>query len=227
MKRLLRLSLFVLSCASNPKSPAVTADASQEEASPMQLAEPPLVKSTIRLSGSIDVLTVKNETAPVPLRIESFDASLVGTEVAPGSFEFEEAVILFPLADLSSGLDIRDQRIRDTFFHSAENPNAALNITRMTVDESSAKIHGTLVVGAFSHDINGVFNIVPAAPAEEGVVVEAEGMAVKSSEPMVILISTFGLGERLKALIELCAHQSIADAVEVTAQGTIAIVAMD
>ena len=149
MTRFLCLSMFIFSCAGQSKVASPPLGSDNEAAVEKKSVEATPVQSLVRLAGSIEIVTIKNETAPVPLQIQSFEASLLGVESADGVFEFEDAALVLPLAAINSGLDIRDQRIRETFFHADQNPNARFEIARLILDSptvpTSAKFEGKLV----------------------------------------------------------------------------------
>jgi|GEM_PF-5450063 len=222
MKRFSLLTLFVFGCASPTKTIDGPTDGGGDAAVAPKVAEVAAVKSQIQLAGSIELMSVKNETAPVPLQFAAFEASLLGVQSSPGVYDFEDAALILPFADLSSGLDIRDQRVRDTFFHATENPNARFEVARMTLSAEAAQFEGKLVIGPFSQALTGEFSVLKASD-EAKEEVASGAIAVESSDPIVVSIASLGMGERLKALMELCGHQSITDAVKVSAKGHITV----
>ena len=84
MTRFLCLSMFIFSCAGQSKVASPPLGSDNEAAVEKKSVEATPVQSLVRLAGSIEIVTIKNETAPVPLQIQSFEASLLGVESADG-----------------------------------------------------------------------------------------------------------------------------------------------
>jgi polyisoprenoid-binding protein YceI len=215
------LLLPLLACATSKESgtysvaPAVEAPQSSQEAS-----TPPHSASRIEIQGELSFISVKNGDTPVAGTLVGFSGSAAVGAGEEGLMSLD-GVLEIPLAGLSTGLPIRDDRIRDSFFHIQEVPTARFTLERMQHPKPGTAgmwIEGRLEIGAFSQPVRGHFRATSNADGS---------LSLESGEAMVLSISQLGMGERLTALMSLCGHKSIDDSVEVRATGSIRFVQAD
>jgi polyisoprenoid-binding protein YceI len=154
-------------------------------------------------NGSVTAVSIKNGTAEVP-----------GTLSVGGSLTFEDTVTLSGVsgtltADVStwnSELELRDQRIRDTFFEVADHAQASFEATSFTVTDDKGTLEGALTMHGASKDVSIAVDVLKGD----------NGVALRSTEPVTLLISEFGMTPQLDALVALCGHDSVDDAVQLT-----------
>lgn len=183
--------LFLAACSSGPaEPPALTDDAwTVDEA-----------------ASKLSYVSIKQDQFA---ETNSFE-SLSGTLSADGA-----ANIAIDLASVSTGVDIRNERMRDVFFMVADNP--AANITAQLDPALFAKLRvgesaSAVVDGRLS--LNGI-----EAPFQADVTVTRAGpdrVLAVSDKPVIVEASQFELAERLTQLQELAGLSSITPTVPVT-----------
>lgn len=157
-------------------------------------------------SGQIGLVQLKNGTAEVPATF----ATPKGTLNADGTGSFE-----IDLSSWDSQLELRDTRVQEIFFKAPEHPKATFTLTSaeglktdIAVGESStATLKGELSLYAgkapvefpatLTHNTDGSFQLA-------------------TTQPFQVSIESLGLNENLQVLMEICAHESIGDAVDVS-----------
>ena len=223
LKPLLFLSLFA--CASQPiinnDAPDATAPSAVEPSAPEEAPateEAPAHASTkVSLQGDLSFISVKNGDTPVPGTIVGFEGVADVSPEVNGEMALE-GVLKIPLTALSTNLDLRDQRIQETFFDVKTTPVALFHLKKMSHPKPGTAgmwIDGTLEIGPYKQDVRGHFR---ATQGEGGV------QNLESGEAMIISVAALGMSERLQNLITLCAHKSIGDSIEVRASGTMSFV---
>lgn len=224
-KTLIFLPLFA--CASQPiisndvPDAAVTAPSAAEvthEAPSVDKAHSHAA-TTMSLKGDLSFISVKNGDIPVPGTIVGFEGVAEVSPEVDGEMALE-GVLKIPLTALSTNLDLRDQRIQETFFDVKTTPVALFHLKKMSHPKPGTAgmwIDGTLEIGPYKQDVRGHFR---ATQGEGGV------QNLESGEAMIISIATLGMSERLQNLITLCAHKSIGDSIEVRASGTMSFVSV-
>jgi len=146
--------------------------------------------------GTITATSLKNGSAEVP-----------GTLMVAGELTFADPLTLegvdgelsVDLMTWDSQLELRDQRIRDTFFEVAQTPRATF--------EPALFKEGSLEGQLTLHGVSKPVSVPVEVLKSEG------GVAVRSTEPWVVKISDYGMQPQLDALITLCGHESVADEV--------------
>lgn len=152
-----------------------------------------------RAGGKVGVSTLKNGSAKVPATL------LVTGELTfadPATLTGVDGEVSVDLATWDSELELRDERIRDVFFEHATHPTATFEPAVF----GDGTLEGRLTLHGVTKDVS--------VPVE---VLQGEGgMALRSTQPWIIRISDYGMDPQLQNLITLCAHESVADEVEVT-----------
>lgn len=167
---------------------------------------------SLPLSGVIDVITVKNGSAEVPGRITGLSGDLKLPD--PSSWSQLDGSFVVDLGTWDSGLELRDTRVKETFFEIASHPTATFDVDRvdgapkgaMTVGGAPAKLtlYGKLKFHGASQEL-----ALPIQVQRTG----EKGWVVESAEPFTLDSADFGMAEPLEALRVLCAHDSLNSAV--------------
>ncbi len=185
---------------------------------PAELAPPApeVVAELLHLGAEVEVTTVKNGTAPVVGRFAAAEGELHVQNI--DTWEGLTGAIRVPLLQWDSGLALRDQRIRETFFRVPEVPRAVLEL------QADKPLASPLLVGATaalvlkaSLSIGG-----PPVPVDLEVQIKREGeraYTFESTAPVKVAISALGLSPQLEALVTLCGHESVADGVTIAFKG--------
>ena len=194
---LLALALFACT-TETPEPPA-----------PQAKAEPAPAPKAVELKvadGQIQLVQLKNGTAEVPAHFETPK----GTFKADGTGTFE-----IDLSSWASELELRDTRVRETFFHASEHATATFTVasaqgfdTGIAVGESSTgSLKGELSLYAGKTDVE-----IPVVLTHK----EEGTFSLASAQTFQVSIASLGLNENLQALMVECAHESIGDAVDVS-----------
>lgn len=137
-------------------------------------------------------------------------------ETVTGSISAEGAAeIAIDLSSVSTGVDIRDERMRDIFFAVADNPNATVTAT---IDPAAFE---TLSVGdSVSTELEGTLSLKGVeAPFATNVTITRAGpdkVLAVSDAPVIVEAARFELTEGLAELQELAGLPSITPVVPVT-----------
>ena len=153
--------------------------------------------------GTLTAVSVKNGTAEVPGTLD------VGGQLTFADTTDLEGISGTLTADLNtwnSQLELRDDRVKQTFFQVADHATATFEAKGLNVAGGKGTLDGELSLHGTSKDVS--------VPVE--ILHTEAGMALRSTEPWVVKISDHDMGTQLDALITLCAHDSIADEVKVT-----------
>jgi hypothetical protein len=174
----------------------------------------PHAASKMMIAGDLSFITVKNGDLPVAASLVGFAGQAEAGPVENGVMTLS-GTLEVPLSAWTTQLEIRDQRILETFFGAEANPVAFFKLKRMSHPAPGTAgmwIDGTLEIGPFSQDVRGHFR---ATSGKDGT------QNLESGEAMIVSIAQLGMGDRLASLISLCGHKSVDDSVEVRATGTI------
>jgi len=198
--------LFLLACTTEPAAPTPP---------PAPPPTPPAAKTAkIGLTGgSIGIIARKNGDTDVPARFQTVSGEL---ELDPADLSSVHGTIQIDLASWASDEDVRDQRMRDTFFDTANNPSVSFDLS--SVDGTSGPLaavgatatgnaHGTLRWRALSQELT-----VPVTVLRNG----QDAWKVTTAAPFDLSIAGLGMQAPLDALITLCQHKSIDDTVKVS-----------
>jgi len=161
------------------------------------------------LDGEASQLTYVSIKADEIAEVNTFEA-LTGTVSAEG-----QAAVSIDLASVSTGVDIRDERMREVFFVVADNPTA--NVTA-AIDPAAFEALG--VGESASTTLDGTLSLKGVeAPFQADVTVTRAGedrVLAVSDAPVIVEASRFELTEGLAALQELAGLPSITPVVPVT-----------
>ena len=178
---------------------------------------PPVVQAELlHLDAKVEVTTVKNGTVPVVGRFAAAEGELHVQNI--DTWEGLIGAIRVPLVQWDSGLALRDERIRKTFFRVPEVPRAVLEFQAKQPFSSPRLVGGVadLLLQA-SLSIGG-----PPVQVDLAVRVKREGeraYTFESTAPVQVAISSLGLSPHLSALVALCGHESVADGVTISFKG--------
>ncbi|MCP5464439.1 MAG: hypothetical protein H7A33_05375 [Deltaproteobacteria bacterium] len=158
--------------------------------------------------------TIKNGDTPVSGSLNFSKGNVVWM-----GEQFKEASAHLSLASWNSSLALRDQRVRDIFFGVSQFgddqleisffPKGKINLTELQGDEAKL-VHGDVAIR-----FRGKLDL--KRPAAVFVSKNQEGnLVVEIKDPVTVSISKLGLSQPLDKLIEICAHKSVDDQVEIT-----------
>jgi hypothetical protein len=177
---------------------------------------PEVVAGLLHLGAEVEVTTIKNGTAPVVGRFAAAEGELHVQNI--DTWEGLTGAIRVPLIQWDSGLAVRDERVRETFFRVPDVPRAVLEL------QMAQPLSSPLLVGATADVVLQATLSVggPAVPVNLEVRLKREGertYTFESTAPTKVEISALGLSSQLEALVTLCGHQSVADAVTIAFKG--------
>lgn len=193
----LGLALGLSACA----EPAADAPAAQATA--------PLTEGTWTLDATVSRLAYVSIKAGEIAEANRFD-SLSGSVAADGT-----ATIEIDLASVSTGVDIRNERMRDIFFEVAGNPTAVV-----TAKLDPAAFAGLAVGQSITRPLQATLTLkgVASELAAEVLVTRAsdDRVIVVPTAPVIISTDMFALTDELGELRALAQLPSITPAVPVT-----------
>ena len=149
-------------------------------------------------SGTVSLVQVKNGSAEVPATI----AGVTGTV----DLEAGTGTLTIPVNAWDSALEIRDNNVRGTFFQADAHPTATFTLESLSLTDAQGTAKGTLTLHSGSVPVEAT---VKVTSSEDGTA------KVETVEPFSVSIAALGLGDALTAVMKLCAHQSVDDAVKV------------
>lgn len=125
------------------------------------------------------------------------------------------AVLDIDLASVATGVDIRDQRMRDVLFETATYPKASVSakldpaaFAQLGVGESkTVPITATLDLHGMKEAVDTKLTVTRAGP---------DMVLVTTTRPIIVDAASFGLGEGVEKLRELASLPAIAPAVPVS-----------
>lgn len=171
------------------------------------------------VTGTVDVVTVKDGSAEVPGSFS--EVSGEWTIAAVGRMSGVSGTAEVDLASWDSENAVRDERIERTFFQVSKNESASFTVTGV-----EGVPDGGLAPGGTSETTVLVGTVtLSGATAEARFPVTTtrfdKGFTFVSNEPAVLSIESFGMNDQLAALIKECAHQSVSDEVKVSVDVTV------
>ncbi|MFT4980013.1 MAG: hypothetical protein ACI8S6_005925 [Myxococcota bacterium] len=195
-------ALALFACAAEPPAtltPAATTAPRAQAALPLKLT-----------SGSIELVQVKNGAAEVPAKF----TDPTGTLSADGTDSFE-----IDLSTWDSEMEVRDARVRETFFHATEHPKATFEATSLTSADPSLPLDSTLPVDATRAGVlKGELSLYSGkAQVEIPVSLSRPSLSeyhLNTEGAFQVSIESLGLNENLQALIVECAHESVHDSAD-------------
>lgn len=125
------------------------------------------------------------------------------------------ASVTIDLASLETGVDIRNQRMRELFFEVADHPTATVtaaidpgDFADLAVGETTTQpLDATLELKGVEGEIESQVEVTRTAP---------DRVVASSIEPVLVYADAFGLGEGIEQLREIAGLPSITPAVPVT-----------
>jgi nucleoid-associated protein YgaU len=192
---------------------AAPAEAAPAEAAPAEAAPAP--EAAAVAADAVTVVTVKKGTIE-DTHTMAVDASTL-TVATPWDPSTLGGSLTIRTDSWDSPIDLRDGRVKELFFKTAEQATATLEV-------SAVEGFGPLEPGARAEGVvKGVLKVLAGSmPVEAKVAIaRAEaGLAVTVVEPITVTASALGLSEGLQAVIGACGVE-VADATTVTAAFTI------
>ncbi len=162
------------------------------------------------VSGSVGVVTIKNGDAPVRGTLDGVSGQVTVT----GDWSGVDGQVAVDLSTWDSALALRDDRIKETFFDLAAHGTATFAVARLEgVPEGGPSAEGSPVTVTGRLGLHGT---------EQEVVVAAtltpagEGFRLVTTEGFDVGMASYGLEERLQALLTLCGHASVDDTAKVS-----------
>ncbi len=154
----------------------------------------------------VSVVSIKNNQIAELHRFESLDGTID---------ESGKAVINIALTSISTGIAIRDERMREYLFEVADFPRASI-----TAQLDKEWLHGLEPGRADALDLElnvALHGQQQTITAMVGVIIDRKGnLHVETIQPVLLNASQFGLSEGIAKLQELAGLQAIATAVPVT-----------
>ncbi len=180
--------------------------------------QPPVLATqtaTLPVQGVLNVITTKNGTAEVPGQLTgvSGDVTLADVDGWAGL----DGNITVDLATWDSGLELRDDRIKETFFELALHPRVTFKLGEASGVPAEGipvgatavplTVDGQLQLHGATQDVS--LKLLVSRPVKEG-------FKLESQEALVVTASSFGMADQLEALRVLCAHESLSDEVRIS-----------
>lgn len=169
-------------------------------------------------NSSVKWTAIKNGDAPVAGKFSKLTGGLVLTAADLGATTGE---LTIDLSGIDSGVDLRDTRIAEAFFGVAPDvaKKATVTLSALLLEETTlepgATTKGSAMVN-LAFDSASVTLKAPVTVAR----VDANTWTVATEIDATLSIKELGFSDPLAALITLCAHQSVDDAVAITANLT-------
>lgn len=169
----------------------------------------PLTKSAWALNGEDSRLSFVSIKAGEIAEANRF-TGLSGGVAADGKVD-----IAVDLASVDTGIDVRDQRLRDFLFEIAQNPEAAISAQ---LDPAGFADLGIGERREETFEVNVMLKgvTVPFEVTTDVMRIAADRLVVTSVAPVLLDANFFELGEGLAKLQELASLPSISSAVPVT-----------
>ena len=183
---------------------ALTAACAQEPAPP-----PAVTQGEWRVISEASKLSYVSIKAGEIAEVNEFEG-LTGSVSGDGAAQIDIA-----LGSVSTGVDIRDERMREIFFEVAQNPTATISaqldpatFTSLDVGESvSQTISGTLALKGIEAPVEAEVTATRTGP---------DRVLVVSDRPVILYAATWQLTEGLAKLQQLAGLPSITPAVPVS-----------
>lgn len=219
----MRRSLSVLALASllaacgGSDEPAATAEAPAVEAPPEPTPEPP--KGTdyaiVNEASDLSWIGTKNETAEVPGKFTKYTGSLT---LQDGDLSTAKATVTISFNQgIDSGDAARDANLWNVFFEAFDDggPKGTVSLNSLEAENPRLAVGETTTGNAFLDVGAGLAMTGVAVPVT--IAHPTEGRwTFTTTEPVVLSIETLGMTERREKLRQVCAHDSLSDAVKIS-----------
>ncbi|MBD2842962.1 YceI family protein [Erythrobacter rubeus] len=178
-------------------------------AQPSEQAPSPLVDDEWTVDSSASNLSYVSVKSGEVLEVNEF-TQLSGNVTPEGT-----ATVEIDLSSVSTGVDIRDERMREVFFNVAQNPKATVTaqidpaaFESLAVGESTVQpLSATLSLAGIERDIDTELRVTRAG---------ADRVIATTTDPVIVYADAFGLGTGIDQLRELAGLDTITPAVPVT-----------
>jgi len=171
--------------------------------------DPALTEGAWALDSEASRLNYATIKAGDVVEMNAFE-TLTGSVSADGS-----ATVEIDLASVSTGIDIRDERMRDIFFVVADNPTATV-----TAEFDPAAFEGLAIGRSTQVPLNGTLSIKGVeAPVEGQVKVTRTGpdsVLAESAQPILVNATDLELTEGIATLQQIAGLDSISPTVPVS-----------
>lgn len=206
-------TLLLVACGAEPAADPQPAGG-QATTAPTQEPAPPDLRTLPVGSGQVGLVTVKDAGVEVPARFQTVTGQVT---LDLGDLNRSTADLTIDLASWDSGLELRDQRMKDVFFRVADKPTT-VGFKLEGIAEPSGPLNdpGAKVTGKARGKLD--WRGLPI-PVEAPVELERTGpdtFQVRSTAPFQVSIAALGMSEPLQELITVCQHQAVDDSVRVT-----------
>lgn len=194
-----------------------------DEPAPPPAPEPapavPVVQ-TLPVNGVLDVVSTKNGTAEVPGRFEKVSGAISTPDLT--KLTALDGKVDVAIGSWNSGVELRDTRVRTTFFEEATFGTATFDVNGLTglaegglavgAPAVEAKLVGKLSLHGVTRDVE-----LPVKIARVG----EQAFTVESTAPYALNSDDYGLTERREALRQECAHESLSEIAKVSLRAAI------
>ncbi|MFB6347060.1 MAG: YceI family protein [bacterium] len=168
-------------------------------------------------ASSVKFTSIKNGDLAVTGKFNKVQGSV--TIPSDGALSGSRGSFKLDLSSIETGLDVRNQNIVDTFFRIPSNKQfryASFSFDSVKTQQSRlTNTNSPTEVGASgSMTLAGetVDTFVPLRVTRTG----EDTLRITSRTPWVLSIKKFGLSGPLQALMEVCGHKDVSDAVPLT-----------
>lgn len=207
----LSLALILLACEPTPTAPSTPA-ATPPAAAPVPSPPAPAGEAGPELpvqSGLARIIADKDGGVKVPGRIERIEG---GISLDPANPADARGELRIALASWNSDLELRDTRVKETFFGVGKAADPVFELQGIEGVEGSLVAEGARVSGRAKGELR-----FGASRLEMSLPVSLERLsgpryAVKVEE-FPVSIAALGLDEARRALMQLCQHKDLADTV--------------
>ncbi len=167
----------------------------------------------VKLSGSLDVTSVKNGSMPVTATLRVLDGELALRD--RNAWSGASGQVQVALTSFDSNNEVRDDRVRETLLQVGLHPMASFELTGV----SGLPPDGIPVGGSGTGALSGQVTLAGATQAVQVPVAinrrGEEAWDISTTEPVGLSLRGFGLQEQAETLRAECAHESIDDVVRI------------
>lgn len=156
-------------------------------------------------ASTLNFTTTKNASKTEIQSFKKFESHIANNKVT----------MVVDLSSVDTGIEIRDQRIKELFFNVVKFPSATVTIDLNKSDLKRLKIGQTKTLKLQAEvDIHGVEQTLPVEL--QVTLLEKNQLLVLSRQPIIVNLKNFNLLKGVNALREIAKLQSINAAVPVT-----------
>ena len=188
-------------------------DLAKPSPSPKPLVVQSANAAQVKLSGTLEVVSIKNGSAPVSARMAVLDGELALRD--RNAWTGASGKVEVGLKSFDSDNPLRDERVQNILLQAGVFPTATFELTGV----SGLAGDGIEVGGSGNAALAGNVTLAGATQAIQAPVsIQRDGeetWTIRSNEPVAVSLKGFGLGEQAEALRAECAHESIDDVVKV------------